>query len=88
MHGNRKSYMVHKLVAEKFLGSKPSHNHEVRHINGDRTDNRVENLAWGTRKENAEDRELHGKTSRGYKHSEAIKNGIAKSKNKFWRHNR
>ncbi|MGA0525000.1 hypothetical protein ACO2WH_24370, partial [Escherichia coli] len=31
------------------------------------------NLEWGTRKENADDRERHGRTSRGEAHSAAIR---------------
>ena len=38
--------------------------------------------------ENADDREKHGKTSRGDSHSDAIKRGIRKSTNKYWRHAR
>ena len=42
---------VHSLVAEVFIGERP-HGYDVMHLNGDRTDNRVENLRYGTRKEN------------------------------------
>lgn len=67
---------VHRLVAFAFHGPPPTNDHEVRHLNGDRTDNRAANLAWGTRAENAADRETHGRTSRGESHSEAIRAGI------------
>lgn len=66
--GIRKSFKVHILVAEKYLGPKPTPQHEVRHIDGNRLNNHYQNLAWGTRKENADDRERHGRTSRGLKH--------------------
>lgn len=56
---------VHCLVAEAFLGPKPTPNHEVRHLDGDCTNNRPENLAWGTHQENIDDRERHGTTARG-----------------------
>lgn len=78
--GKRKKWLVHSLMAEMFLEKKPGPGFQVRHLNGDKTDNRVENLAWGTAKDNANDRDLHGKTSRGRKHTNAIKKGIAVSK--------
>lgn len=49
--GQPKSYMVHRLVAEAFLGPAPE-GHEVDHINGDRQDNRALNLRWATRSQN------------------------------------
>ena len=57
----RKHRTVHSLVAEAFLGEKPK-GHDVMHINGDRSDNRVENLAYGSRAEN-----LHATYSYGGK---------------------
>lgn len=70
--GKRRSFFIHKLVAAKFLPPRPSKHHELRHLNGIRTDNRATNLAWGTRKENAADRASHGNTASGER------NGFAK----------
>lgn len=47
----RKTYKVHRLVALAFLGE-PQAGHEVLHIDENPTNNRKENLKWGTRKEN------------------------------------
>jgi hypothetical protein len=55
----RKTKWVSWLVAEAFLGPKPP-KHEVRHLNGDRTDNRAENIAYGTSKQNKDDARGHG----------------------------
>lgn len=52
-------YFVHRLVALTFIGPIPE-GLETRHLNGVRSDARAENLAYGTAKENAADRVLHG----------------------------
>lgn len=58
---------VHKLVAAAFLATRPSSKHELRHLDGDKDNNAVSNLRWGTRKDNADDRARHGHTARGTK---------------------
>lgn len=42
---------VHSLVAAAFLGPRPA-GQEVRHLDGNPQNNRVDNLAYGTRTEN------------------------------------
>lgn len=44
--GVRKTRTVHRLVALAFLGPPHSDRSEVNHINGIKTDNRIENLEW------------------------------------------
>jgi hypothetical protein len=58
--GKTRKMLIHREVCEAFHGPKPSPLHEVRHLNGDRSDNRPDNLSWGTRSENAKDRMSHG----------------------------
>lgn len=45
---------VHLLVAEAFIGPRPK-GAVCRHLNDDPSDNRVENLRWGTASENQQD---------------------------------
>lgn len=55
---------AHRLVLEAFVGPCPE-GMLCRHLNGIRTDNRPENLAWGTPAENTADSIAHGTHRRG-----------------------
>lgn len=60
--GRKKHVAVHVLVITAFCGPRPGDS-ECRHLNGDRLDNRLVNLAWGTSAENSQDMVDHGRTN-------------------------
>lgn len=49
----RKNYRVHRLVLETYNPVPGMEYLDVNHLNEDKTDNRLSNLAWATRKENS-----------------------------------
>lgn len=56
----RRQHFVHNLVLLAFVGPRPDDKPETRHLDGDPTNNRLENLRYGTSKENADDQRAHG----------------------------
>jgi hypothetical protein len=62
---------IHQLVADAFLPPPLPGQTQVRHDDGDPTNNTVRNLLWGTPKENAQDTIKHGRTLRGRKNPNA-----------------
>jgi len=57
--GKAKNYLVHTLVALSFLGERPE-GAEVCHLDGDKDNNCVENLYYGTSSDNTKDSLQHG----------------------------
>jgi HNH endonuclease len=62
--GRRRTANVGVLVLEAFRSPRPP-GLQCRHLDGDRANNRLENLAWGTPKENAADKRRHGTELKG-----------------------
>ncbi|RBP66385.1 HNH endonuclease [Brevibacterium sanguinis] len=58
--GGRSERLVHSVIAETFHGPRPE-GLEVRHRNGDKSDNSAANLAYGTSAENKQDILDHGR---------------------------
>lgn len=62
---NRRRFAtVHTLAMEAFVGPRPD-GQEVRHLDGNPRNNRLDNLAYGTSAENKADAERHGSLAHG-----------------------
>ncbi len=66
VNDEERSISLHRLVIMAW-GRLPRDGEEVRHLNGNPSDNRIDNLAWGTHRENEADKRLHGTMVRGEK---------------------
>ena len=64
---SRRSVLAHIVVLEAFAGVRPE-GHQASHLNGNRTDNRIENLVWETPLQNNRRKALHGTQPAGDKH--------------------
>jgi len=62
--GKNHTHTVHRLVLITFRGL-PRLGQVTRHLDGDPINNILSNLKWGTYRQNSQDRDRHGKTSRG-----------------------
>jgi len=63
-HGKSKKYRVHRIILITFISNCPE-GMECRHLDGNPENNKLENLKWGTSKENSKDRKIHGNWSNG-----------------------
>jgi hypothetical protein len=68
--GKRRVFLVHRAVLLTFVGPCPE-GMRARHLDGDRANDRLDNLCWGTRQENTEDKLRHGTVPRGERHPAA-----------------
>lgn len=62
--------LVHLLVLKTFYGDRPN-GKETRHIDGNKSNNSISNLAYGTKRENYEDKILHDTIPYGSRHTNA-----------------
>lgn len=73
---NKKTYYrkIHHVVLQAFVGTRPGpkEEYEACHNNGNRLDNRVVNLRWGTKSDNYQDRHQHGTSNDGERNGRAI----------------
>jgi hypothetical protein len=69
--GERKRPPVHRVVLETFVGPRPP-GQQCRHLDGDKTNNKLSNLKWGSPKENTDDKHRHGTQERGLTDEEVL----------------
>ena len=82
-NGREKRFYIHRLVAEMFIQNNKKYE-EVNHIDGNKKNNKVENLEWCTSKENKQ----HAHRLGLYKHkplTEERKKVISKKIKELWK---
>ena len=52
VNGKQHLHLVHRLIAQTFIPN-PDNKKEINHIDGNKHNNKIDNLEWVTRKENA-----------------------------------
>lgn len=70
---------IHNLMLRTFVGAPPGEGHIARHLDDDRNNNVLANLAWGTHQDNINDRGKNGHTVCGERcHKAKITSGQAR----------
>lgn len=72
LDGRRVTIDTHKMVCAAFHGEKPTDKHVVAHNDGNRENNRPENLRWDLQFRNLHDRFIHGTHDSGTANSRAV----------------
>lgn len=75
--GKGKVHLLHRLIAKAFIPN-PNNLPEIDHINGNRKDNRIENLRWTTRKGNMNNPVTKSRMSKYYSDKDWIMAKIQK----------
>ena len=70
VNGKQFTRTVHSVVAKTFFGEKPE-GMQIRHLDGNKTNNNVYNLCYGTAKENGQDKVRHGNSAKGEKNKKS-----------------
>jgi hypothetical protein len=75
---------VARLVLSAFEGPPPSpEKNQARHLDDDRYNNQLDNLAWGSCWDNHQDKKRNGRTRKGIPHDKARKSAITFGNRKF-----
>ena len=69
--GEIKYYTIHRLVALNFIPN-PLNKLEINHKDGNKHNNKIDNLEWVTKKENCEHASINNLTPSGEKHFNSI----------------
>lgn len=85
--GKRKSKRVHVMVLETFVGPRP-HGAVACHNDGDRQNNRLGNLRWGTPEENTLDMIKHGRTRAPFRPSILSESDVLQIKKEYVPHSK
>lgn len=72
IHIGKINTRLHVLMCTAYHGERPSKKHVVRHLDGNPSNNKKENLIWGLQKENCEDTVRHGNSTRGSKNARSV----------------
>jgi hypothetical protein len=69
--GKWKGLRVHNIVAEVFIGPRPTRRHQAAHNDGNPLNCRLDNIRWATPEENAADKIAHGTSVQGARNPKA-----------------
>jgi len=63
--------LLHRLICMTFNGMPPDNKNICRHLDGNKANNRPDNLAWGSVQDNMSDMVKHGNSCKGVLHRDA-----------------